>query len=185
MDLFYGTKQVAATPMTRAAYADYRGWTLPADENGDDPGYLVEYRDGGKPNHKDHEGYISWSPAAQFDAAYQPVAGGLSFGHALAALKAGHRVARAGWNGKGMYIWLEKGSFYGPAFGFEGADAEVAPDHRSTQGGVRLGLFEISNTTGAVRMPYLCMMAADGVKVTGWLASQTDMLADDWRVVAD
>ncbi|WP_282265584.1 hypothetical protein [Stenotrophomonas sp. PS02298] len=56
--------------MTRQAYNDYRGWTLPADENGDDPGYMVEYLDGGKPNHADHVGYISWSPQAQFDAAY-------------------------------------------------------------------------------------------------------------------
>lgn len=57
--------------MTRASYNAMRGnWTLPTDEDGNDEGYLVEYLDGGKPNHPDFAGYISWSPKAQFDAAY-------------------------------------------------------------------------------------------------------------------
>ena len=103
MQLHIGTKQVTAQPMTRQAYNDYRGWTLPADEDGTDDGYLVEYLDGGKPNHPAHAGYISWSPKAQFDAAYRPTTG-MTFGLAIEALKAGKRVARAGWNGKGMYI---------------------------------------------------------------------------------
>ncbi|MGO1272304.1 MAG: hypothetical protein ACTMK5_11030, partial [Pseudomonas helleri] len=64
---FIGTKVVLALAMTRLAYNVYRGWELPADENGDDDGYLVEYTDGGAPNHPDHAGYISWSPKAQFD----------------------------------------------------------------------------------------------------------------------
>ena len=50
MQLHIGTKQVTATPMTRLAYNEYRGWTVPADENGADAGYLVEYLDGGTPN---------------------------------------------------------------------------------------------------------------------------------------
>ena len=41
MDTFIGTKMVNATPMTRAQYNDFRGWQLPADENGADEGYLV------------------------------------------------------------------------------------------------------------------------------------------------
>lgn len=70
MTLYVGTKIVSARPMTRAEYNQYRGWQLPADEDGSDAGYLVEYRDGGKPNHPDHQGYISWSPAEQFERAY-------------------------------------------------------------------------------------------------------------------
>jgi hypothetical protein len=54
--------------MTRGAYNAYRGWTVPEDENPDDAGYLVEYPDGGTPNHDMHTGYISWSPKAQHDA---------------------------------------------------------------------------------------------------------------------
>jgi hypothetical protein len=58
---YYGTKVISAKPMTRQAYNDYRGWTLPADEDGTDAGYLVEYHDGGQSNHPNHKGYISWS----------------------------------------------------------------------------------------------------------------------------
>ncbi|HAB02621.1 MAG TPA: hypothetical protein DCE25_06715 [Pseudomonas sp.] len=70
---YIGTKIILALAMTRLAYNEYRGWDLPADENGADEGYLVEYQDGGKPNHPGHAGYISWSPKEQFDAAYLPI----------------------------------------------------------------------------------------------------------------
>lgn len=70
MKTYIGTKIVNAQPMTRASYNDLRDWVLPANENGDDEGYLVEYTDGGQPNHPDFAGYVSWSPKAQFDAAY-------------------------------------------------------------------------------------------------------------------
>ena len=103
MQLHIGTKQITAQPMTRQAYNDYRGWTLPADEGGTDEGYLVEYLDGGRPNHPAHAGYISWSPKARFDAAYHPTTG-MTFGLAIEALKAGKRVARDGWNGKGLWV---------------------------------------------------------------------------------
>lgn len=73
MKTYIGTKIIQATPMDRLAYNEYRGWTLPADENGADEGYLVEYLDGGKPNHPAHQGYISWSPKEQFDKAYVEV----------------------------------------------------------------------------------------------------------------
>lgn len=71
---YTGTKVVLGTPMNRLAYNQYRGWELPADENGDDEGYLVEYLDGGKANHPDHKGYISWSPKDVFERAYKPSA---------------------------------------------------------------------------------------------------------------
>lgn len=63
-------KEVRATPMTRADYNKLRGWEIPADENGDDAGFLVEYTDGGKANHPAYAGYISWSPAAVFLRGY-------------------------------------------------------------------------------------------------------------------
>lgn len=74
MQTFIGTKIVVALAMTRLAYNEYRGWDLPANEDGADEGYLVEYTDGGKPNHPNHTGYISWSPKQQFETAYFPVA---------------------------------------------------------------------------------------------------------------
>lgn len=69
--LYEGTKRVLATPMTRGAYNQYRGWETPADENPKDEGYLVEYQDGGKPNCPRHAGYISWSPKDVFDRSYK------------------------------------------------------------------------------------------------------------------
>lgn len=70
MKQYIGKKLVKATPMTRLAYNQLRGWELPADENGEDAGYLVEYTDGGQANHPAYTGYISWSPAAVFERAY-------------------------------------------------------------------------------------------------------------------
>ncbi len=71
--LYEGTKRVLATPMTRGAYNDYRGWTVPANEDPADAGFLVEYQDGGKPNDSRHAGYISWSPADVFERSYHEV----------------------------------------------------------------------------------------------------------------
>ncbi|KAA9168429.1 hypothetical protein F3K36_22030 [Delftia sp. BR1] len=73
--LYEGTKRLLAQPMTRGAYNQYRGWETPADENPADPGYMVEYQDGGKPNCPRHAGYISWSPADVFERSYKEVPG--------------------------------------------------------------------------------------------------------------
>jgi hypothetical protein len=70
---YVGTKRIYAQPMTRADYNELRGWDLPADEDGSDDGYLVEYTDGGKSNVPGFDGYVSWSPRDIFDRAYSPV----------------------------------------------------------------------------------------------------------------
>lgn len=166
MQLHIGTKMVTAQPMTRQAYNDYRGWTLPADENGADEGYLVEYQDGGKPNHPNHAGYISWSPKAQFDTAYRPT-DGMTFGLAIEALRQDKRVARSGWNGKGMWLML---------IGVRNVQIhhkDFAPineyDHEWRDRVPKL-------------LPWIGMKTADNCFVP-WLASQTDMLADDWQLI--
>lgn len=84
MKLFIGTKVVNAKPMSRLEYNILRGWQLPADEEGADGGYLVEYTEGGASNHKDFAGYISWSPKAVFEGSYYAVQN-LTFGFALEA----------------------------------------------------------------------------------------------------
>ena len=71
MKHYIGTKEVKATRVTRKEYNDYRGWELPSNENGKDEGYLVEYPGGGKANHPDHVGYISWIPEDVFEKAYR------------------------------------------------------------------------------------------------------------------
>ena len=157
---YIGTKVIHALPMTRQAYNDYRGWQLPDNEDGADDGYLVEYVDGGKANDQRHAGYISWSPSDVFKRAYRPVEG-MTFGLAIEALKAGKAVARAGWNGKGMWIYL------------------VPADHLAAS--LKYGFGECLGEPTA--LPSIAMKTADNKLVIGWSASQVDMLAEDWRVV--
>lgn len=160
---FIGTKIVLALAMNRAAYNGYRGWPLPSNENGDDEGYLVEYTDGGKPNVQGHAGYVSWSPKEQFDNAYRRC-DALPFGLAIQALKKGAKVARAGWNGKGMFVYLVPANAYpastAAAREFFGADALVPYN------------------------AYLALKGVDGT-VSTWAPSCSDALADDWQIIAD
>lgn len=60
MKHYIGVKEIDAKPMNRGDYNEYRGWTIPADENPADEGYLVKYPDG----------YESWSPKEVFEKAY-------------------------------------------------------------------------------------------------------------------
>lgn len=159
--IYYGTKRISATPMTRPDYNKFRSWELPKDKNGADEGYLVEYLDGGAPNVAGYVGYISWSPKAQFDAAYQPI-DAMSFGHALVALKDGRKVARAGWNGKGMFLYFVSADNYP-------ARTAIAKAEWGENALVPYGA-------------YIAMKTAQN-NVVPWLASQTDVLADDWCIV--
>jgi hypothetical protein len=72
-EVYESHKKVLRCSINRADYNKYRVWLLPEDENGEDEGYLVEYLDGGVPNHPLHKGYISWSPKKQFDDGYSVV----------------------------------------------------------------------------------------------------------------
>ena len=166
MKRYIGTKLINAKPMTRQAYNDFRGWTLPADENGADEGYLVEYVDGGKLNTDHYAGYVSWSPADVFDRAYRPCEG-MTFGQAIEAMKAGRKVARKGWNGKGMYLWLMPAATVPVGWCKEPHLKQLAEENG--------GSFE---ALGTIRMK-----TADNKVLTGWLASQTDMLSDDWEIM--
>ena len=104
------------------------------------------------------------------ERAYQP-ATAMSFGHAIEAMKAGAKVARAGWNGKNMWIALTPGS------AFEARHAKCG--HAAAKRAVELG----DPNSEIELLPHIDMRAADGCIVVGWLASQTDMLAVDWGIV--
>lgn len=109
-----------------------------------------------------------------FGATYKPVdepVSGMDFGQALAALKAGAKCQRAGWNGKGMWVALTPGS----AFEARHAKCGHAAGKRADELGDPEAEIEL--------LPHIDMRAADGSMVIGWLASQTDMLANDWQVV--
>lgn len=161
MQQYVGTKIVNAKPMTRQEYNDFRGWELPANEDGSDEGFLVEYINGGKANTEEFNGYVSWSPKEVFQRAYK-CSGSLSFGDALHYLKCGMKLQRAGWNGKGMFVFLVPGSTFRvnrpPLLGIYEEGAEVNYH------------------------PHIDMKTATG-DVVPWLASQTDVLAEDWCVV--
>lgn len=160
---YIGTKLINAKPMTRLAYNKFRGWDLPADENGEDEGFLVEYMDGGAPNVDGFEGYVSWSPAEQFGIAYRS-ADGMPFGLALEALKRGFRVARDGWNGKDMWLVLDPGT------------ENITPRTGS--------IYDKAGVpAGASINPHIDMMTAQGDMQPGWSASQADMMADDWVIL--
>ncbi len=84
------------------------------------------------------------------------------FGWALNQLRDGKRVGRKGWNGKGMFLFLVPGSTF---------KVNRPP---------LLGIYE--EGTEIKYHAHIDMKTADG-QVVPWLASQTDMLAEDWEVV--
>ena len=81
----------------------------------------------------------------------------MSFGLALEAAKAGYRIARDGWNGKGMYVFVA-----------DAVDFSTEAD---------LSEFKDADVEA---MPVMVMRTAQRRLQPGWLASQADMLADDW-----
>ena len=89
----------------------------------------------------------------------------MDFCYALNALKEGQRVARKGWNGKGMFVFFNPGS-------------EV----KVTEGRPLASAFPIG--TECRMLPYIMMKTADlELTFVPWLASQTDILAEDWDIV--
>ena len=170
MQRYIGTKLINAKPMTRAEYNAFRGWTVPADENPEDAGYLVEYLDGGKGNTDHYAGYVSWSPSEVFNRAYR-ITIGMTFGQAIEALKAGQKVARAGWNGKGMWLVLV---------------SPIAPDHTHHLGTKNpSGFYAFINGSNEpiATLPFIAMKTATN-ELVPWLASQTDMLSEDWAIIS-
>lgn len=165
MQTYVGTKTVRAIPMTRLAYNQFRGWVMPADET-DDDGFLVEYIDGGKANTDQYDGYVSWSPKEVFERAYRPVdteSFAFSFGEALDLMERGVKVSRVGWNGKGMFLFLVPGSTF------------------SVNRPPLLGIYPEGTVINY--RPHIDMKTADG-QIVPWVASQSDILARDWLIVA-
>ena len=93
----------------------------------------------------------------------------MNFGQALENLKQGKRIARQGWNGKNMFLWLK------PAATIK---SEWCKDPL---------LKELCDNNGGEieALGTICMKTADNKILTGWLASQTDMLSEDWIIVGE
>lgn len=92
----------------------------------------------------------------------------MDFGQAIEALKNGERVARAGWNGKRMWLC------HMPA-------TTIA--HDLINGRTRRHLDAAGENGDLSVGGYIVMWTAQGVWQPGWLASQADMLAEDWKVI--
>lgn len=103
------------------------------------------------------DGYVSWSPKEAFEEAYRPT-DAMNFGLAIEAAKRGAKIARRGWNGKGQYVELASAISYVTPGG-----ETVNAEHEA-----------IGNRAFA-------FVGSSGVQM-GWLASQADMLADDWHI---
>lgn len=101
-----------------------------------------------------------------------------TFGQALESLKRGHLVARKGWNGKGMFIFMRPED----SLPTNMIVNQVKSLPESFKRWVANNYGD-SETDRIKFTAYLCMKAADGTIVNGWLASQTDMLANDWVIV--
>lgn len=104
------------------------------------------------------DGYESWSPKSVFESAYRHT-NGMSFGLAIEAAKMGKKIQRAGWNGKGQYVELAT------CISYKNADGDM-----------------VNVNHDAIGNAALAFVGTSGVQL-GWLASQADMLADDWRIV--
>lgn len=105
---------------------------------------------------------LDWSERTLFnDLDHGP----FGFERALGALKAGYRVQRAGWNGKGMWIRLN----------VHGSIVNLRVGERDE--GLRV------DWPSLPRLPYIEMKTATD-ELVPWLASQTDLLAGDWSVIS-
>lgn len=92
----------------------------------------------------------------------------MNFGKALDHAKQGEKIARKGWNGKDMWVAMTPG--------------KVLNLNEHNIWGVPLDVAKLNG--GAVEiLPYMVMKTVDNKLVIGWLASQPDMLSDDWFVV--
>ena len=91
----------------------------------------------------------------------------MNFGDAIKALKEGRKVARKGWNGKNMYLWLKPATVIKSEWCKDPLLKEIVD----------------ANNGEAEALGTICMKTADNKILTGWLASQTDMLSEDWTVV--
>ena len=158
MSKFIGVKMVEAVPMT-AGEAAKKGYRTPVAESAMDlyiAGYEVTYPDG----------YKSWCPAGVFEKSNRPI-NDMTFGFAIEALKKGLKVARRGWNGKGMYLWLKPSTVI---------KSDWCKDPM---------LKEIVDINGgeAEAFGIICMKTADNKILTGWSGNQIDVLSDDWIIV--
>lgn len=159
MKTYIGTKIIKAKPATMAeAQAIKSG--IPVEDS------KKMFRNSGTKDQDGYvveyeNGYISWSPKEAFEKAYRAVNEGMPFGSAIELMKKGCKVKRQGWNGKNQYIELASAISYTNPVG------EV-----------------VNSEHAAIGNKAIAFVGTSGVQM-GWLASQADMLAEDWLIVEE
>ena len=157
MRTYIGTKVIKAKPATMAeAQAVKSGISVEDSKR--------MFRNSGTKDQEGYaveyeDGYISWSPKKTFEKAYRAVDEGMPFGSAIEFMKKGYKVKRKGWNGKNQYIELAS------AISYKNPAGEV-----------------VNSEHDAIGNKAIAFVGTSGVQM-GWLASQADMLAEDWVIV--
>ena len=100
----------------------------------------------------------------------------MNFSQALESLKLGSKIQREGWNGKGMYLTLVQGY---PVNGHLNADSVDSEVEGKTQGKAGQMLSHIVMKTAGDSQ----FWGAGYSDYVPWLASQTDILAEDWNIL--
>ena len=90
----------------------------------------------------------------------------MNFGQALEELKSGNLITRTGWNGKNMFLWLKPATKIKEEWCKDPILLRICQDNG--------GEVEALGT--------ICMKTSDNKVLTGWIASQTDILSDDWEL---
>ena len=158
MSKYIGVKEVVAAPMTRGEHSVSKGFDKVLTGSAEDEGYQVIYADG----------YESWSPEAVFKVAYRLIEE-TTFGLAIEALRKGRRVARKGWNGKGMYIVKQVDS---------DISADIVPKMQSLPQTAKDTLYP----NGISYRNQMIIINQDGV-ANSWVASSSDTFAEDWVIL--
>lgn len=157
---YIGVKIVEAVVLT-AINARNAGYKVQEDMDPHHQGYEITYPDG----------YKSWCPEGPFLEANRPCEG-MPFGHAIEAAKKGKKIARAGWNGKNMFVVMQP-RLELPSYNTQGTNRKVND---------RTALF-IGKDKPLNCPPYCCLYNAQEEWVCGWVPSQGDLFADDWQIV--
>jgi hypothetical protein len=147
------TKVLEFEPMTLGAYNEMRGWSMPENEDANRDGFLLKHSDD----------YLTWSPKEVFEETCRQLDNGtMNFGQAIHFAKLGKKIARNGWNGKGMFAYMVDGSRF---------QVNRAPLN---------SIFE-EGTTVDYR-PHIDLKAVDGTCGV-WNPNMMDILAEDWVIV--
>ena len=161
--MYITTRNVNAVPMTADAYRISQGEESCEDYKSFD-GFLVT----------DIDGFQEWIGCKEFKDRYRDETKNMTFGDAIEYLKKGVLVSRSGWNEKKMYLFMRPE---------DTLPLDVIVRAKSLPDSFKTKVLVNPNTTEVKFGAYICMKCADGSICNGWLASQTDMLSEDWCIV--